>query len=308
MTAKEMLFKIQKIREIPFRINYKWPEMFKWMDDEQSVKFWFWCVMRKKLDLEHPKTYNEKLQWLKLYDHRPVYQDMVDKVEAKKLAAKVMGEECIIPTLGVWTQFDDIDFDGLPNKFVLKCTHDSGGLVICTDKSKLDIKAARKKIARSMKRNFFLVGREWPYKNITPRIIAEAYMEDTQSKDLVDYKIFCFNGKAECVMVVADRAMGNPKYYFFDKEWKLRKYNRLCRSLPDDFQIPKPKEMDQLFAIAEKLCAEIPQLRVDLYVVDGQIYFGEYTFFNQSGLETGFDLKTDMYLGSLIQLPTKKRM
>ena len=165
---------------------------FKFMSDEAYLKFMYKLKMKRKLNLSDPQTFNEKLQWLKIYDRKPEYTTMVDKYEAKKYVADIIGEEYIIPTLGVWDRFEDIDFDELPDQFVLKCTHDSGGLVICRDKSKLDLKAAKKKINKSLKRNYYWIGREWPYKNVRPRIIAEKFMTDPTSDDLQDYKFFFF--------------------------------------------------------------------------------------------------------------------
>lgn len=160
------------------------------LSDQKYIEMKFKSRMGYKLDLENPRTFNEKLQWLKLHDHRPEYTMMVDKYEAKEYVARVIGEEHIIPTLGVWDSFNEIDFNSLPNQFVLKCTHDSGGLVICKDKTSLNIDAAKRKIESSLKRNYYLVGREWPYKNVVPRIIAEKYMEDETSCELKDYKVF----------------------------------------------------------------------------------------------------------------------
>ena len=173
----------------------------KGFDDETYLKLMYWAKMGKKLNLDNPVTFNEKLQWLKLHNQNPEYSKMVDKYEAKKWVAERIGDEYIIPTLGVWDSFDEIDFNQLPNQFVLKCTHDSGGLVICKDKNHFDKAKARKKIEASLKRNYFLVGREYPYKAVKPRIIAEQYMEDTATRELRDYKIFTFDGIAKALFI-----------------------------------------------------------------------------------------------------------
>lgn len=276
------------------------------LSDEEFIREKFKEVFGREIDLENPVTYNEKLQWLKLYDHRPIYNTIVDKYEVKKYIADIIGEEYIIPTLGVWDRFDDIDFDSLPDKFVLKCTHDSGGLVICTDKSKLDKAKAKKKIEDSLKRNFYWQSREWPYKDVKPRIIAEKYMTDSpDTTAFTDYKFFCFDGVADNVMIVAGRSENNAKYYHFDKNWNLCRYNRLCRSLPEGFTMEKPEQIDKMFEIAEKLSVGFPEVRVDLYISNGQIYFGELTLFSNGGFEDGFDIKSDTHLGSLIKLPEK---
>lgn len=292
------------MKQLPVKVNYRYPGLLGWMKDETCIKFWYKYILGKKLDLENPKTFNEKLQWLKLHDRKDIYTTMVDKYEAKKYVADMIGEGYIIPTLGVWNRFEDIDFDSLPDQFVLKCTHDSGGLVICRDKSKLDKKAAKKRIKRSLKKNFFLVGREWPYKNVRPRIIAEKLMTEAENseKALVDYKFYCFGGKVDSVMLCMDRETGNPKFYFFDKQWNLKRYNKRGKSAPKDFTLPKPKNMDEMFEIAEVLSQNLPFVRVDLYNIQGKIYFGELTFFPDSGFDKNRLPETDLYFGSLVDL------
>ena len=200
MKFSNIIKEIKEPRQLFLKVLHRYPETFKWMDDETYLKFVYKIALGKKLDLNNPKTFNEKLQWLKLNDRKDVYTTMVDKYEAKKYVAERIGEEHIIPTLGVWNHFDEINFDALPEQFVLKCTHDSGGLVICTDKSKFDKVTACKKIEHSLKRNFYWFGREWPYKNVPARIIAEKYMSEA-NKDTVnaancglrDYKLYCFD-------------------------------------------------------------------------------------------------------------------
>ena len=211
--------------------------LYKNMDDAEFLKKNYSAIMKKNLHLENPQTFNEKLQWLKLYDHNPEYTKMVDKYEAKKYVADLIGEEYIIPTLGVWGSFEEIDFDALPNQFVLKCTHDSGGLVICRDKSKLYKNKARKKITRSLQQNFYYRSREWPYKNVKPRIIAEAYMEDTETEELRDYKFFCFGGNVKALFVAKDRTKvgEETKFDFFDENFILNNEIAL-RNIPN--QIP----------------------------------------------------------------------
>lgn len=255
----------------------------------------------KRLDLKNPKTYNEKLQWLKLYDRKPLYTTLVDKHEVKKYIADKIGEEYIIPTLGVWDRFEDIDFASLPDQFVLKCTHDSGGLVICTDKKKLDIEAAKEKINRCLKRNYYWHGREWAYKNVKPRIIAEKYMEDSQTKDLRDYKFFAFDGKAKVLFVATERqAESETKFDFFDMD-----YNHLpfTNGHPNADVLPeKPVAFDEMRTLAEKLSVGIPQVRVDFYYVNGKVYFGEMTFFHWSGSVPFDPEEWDYKMGEMINL------
>ena len=275
------------------------------------TKMWLSYRFKKKMgypmDWKNPKTFNEKLQWLKVYNKKPIYTTMVDKYAAKKYVADIIGEEYIIPTLGVWDSFDDIDFDALPDQFVLKCTHDSGGLVIVRDKSKFDKEAACKKFKIAMNRNPYDVTREWPYKNVKPQIIAEKYMVDESgAKELTDYKFFCFDGKVDCVMVCLDRSTGDTKFYFFDEAWELKRLNVRGKNAPEGFTIPKPECMDEMFRIAAKLSEGVPFLRVDLYQSGGKIYFGELTFFPNSGFDKNLLPETDMYFGDLIKLPERK--
>lgn len=278
----------------------------KILPDSIYLKILYKRVMGKRLNLSHPTTYNEKLQWLKIHDHNPKYISLVDKYEAKKVVSKMIGEDHIIPTLGVWDRFDDIDFNKLPDKFVLKCTHDSGSVVVCKDKAVLNINEAKCKLEKGLKNNFYWRSREWPYKHIPHRIIAEQYVEDSKTGRLDDYKLFCFDGVVDNIMVVRGRAEGKPKYYHFDKEWNLCRFNRLTRSLPEGFREEKPPFIDDMIAIAEQLSNGYIHVRIDLYEANGNIYFGEFTLYNQSGLETGFDDYSDGYLGSLINLPIDK--
>lgn len=278
-------------------------EISKFLPDNIYLKLKYKKCMGKRLNLKHPATFNEKLQWLKVHDHNPQYINLVDKYEAKKIIAEKIGEQYIIPTLGVWNSFDEIDFDKLPDAFVLKCTHDSGGVILCKDKSQFDKKMAKNVIEKDLKRNYFWGGREWPYKHIKPRIIAERYIIDHATGSLDDYKFFCFDGIVDNVMVVRGRNEGKPLFYHFDKEWNLCRFNRLTRALPSGFKEEKPKFINEMISIAEKLSSGIRHVRIDLYEANGQIYFGEFTLYNQSGFETGFDDYSDGYLGSKIILP-----
>ena len=197
------------------------------LSDEKYLSLKYYIMIHKKINLEKPETFNEKLQWLKLYDRNPEYTKMVDKYEIKKYVASVIGEEYIIPTLGIYDSFDDIDFDKLPNKFVMKCTHDSGSTIICNDKNNFEIKRERKKVIKNLKRNFYLAGREWPYKNIKPRIIIEKYMQNKDEDELKDYKLMCFNGKVRCSFVCSDRYNNKGlKVDFFDINWNKMPFER----------------------------------------------------------------------------------
>ena len=275
--------------------------LYKFFKDKIFLKLKYKLVMNKELDLENPKTFNEKLQWLKLYDRNPEYTKMVDKYEAKQYVASIIGEEYIIPTLGIYDKFDDIDFSKLPNEFVMKPTHDSGTVIVCKDKSKLDIKECRKKINKALKRNYYYVHREWPYKNVKPRIIIEKYIVD-ENNELLDYKFSCFNGYVDNVMVCIDRKINDTKFYFFNRNWELLRINKRGIEAPVNFQLPKVKNMEKMFRITEKLSKDLKYNRIDLYNVDGKIYFGEFTFFPQAGFEINLTKDADKYMGDLIKL------
>ena len=272
-------------------------------------KFYLQCLYRdqlgKKLNLEQPETFNEKLQWLKLYNRKPEYTMMVDKYAVKSYVAEKIGEEYIIPTLGVWDRFEDIDFDALPDQFVLKCTHDSGGLVICRDKSKFDRKAAQKKITRSLKRNYYWYGREWPYKNVKPRILAEQYMEEKTKRTvcqlLTVYKIFTFGGTPKLIQVIQGDKTARETIDYFDLEWNLLelRQNFPNSSEPSD----RPENLERMLQLAAELSGNLPFIRVDFYEIDGQLYFSEFTFYSDCGTAAFHPEEWDEILGSWIELP-----
>lgn len=276
---------------------------YKKLSDEKYLKKMFYSHMGKELNLDDPKSYSEKLQWLKLYDRNPLYTKLVDKCEVKKYVADLIGEEYIIPTLGVWDKFTDIDFSMLPNQFVLKCTHDSGGVYICKDKSRFDHEEAKKVIEKSLANNFYLQGREWAYKNVRPRIIAEQYMEDDSTKELRDYKFFCFDGEPKALFIATERmeSRTETKFDFFDME-----YNHLpfTNGHPNAEILPlKPSQFEKMKELACKLSEGIPHVRVDFYEVNGKVYFGELTFFHWSGFMPFEPEKWDYEFGSWLSLP-----
>lgn len=275
----------------------------KGMSDKEYITRMFKIRMGYNLDLDNPKTFNEKIQWLKLYDRKPIYTSMVDKYTAKQYVADRIGEEYIIPTLGVWDKFDDIDFDDLPNQFVLKCTHDSGGLVICRDKNFLDKQKAKEKIERSLKKNYYWSGREWPYKDVKPRIIAEQYMEDTRTEELRDYKFFCFDGVAKALFIATERQKEGEevKFDFYDMNFKHLDFRQ---GHPNAAECPaKPETFNEMRKIAERLSKGIPHLRVDFYEVNGKAYFGELTFSHFSGMVPFDPEEWDTTFGEWIKLP-----
>ena len=278
---------------------------FNWMSDERYLRIAYKARLGKKLNLKNPLTYNEKLQWLKLYNRRPEYTQLVDKYEVKPIIAKIIGDDYIIPTIGVWDSFDDIDFNQLPQQFVLKCTHDSGGLVVCKDKSTLNIEKAKKRIDRCLKHSFFYAMREWPYKDVEPRIIAEQYMEDDQTHELRDYKFFCFDGQVKALFIATERMKQGEetKFDFFDENFNHLPFTNghpNAEVLPD-----KPVRFEEMKEIAAKLSKGIPHVRVDLYEVNGKVYFGEMTFFHWSGMTEFKPEEWDYRFGSWIKLPSR---
>ena len=276
---------------------------FKRMDDAEYVRRMFKARMGYELDLNNPVTFNEKLQWLKLYDRHPEYTMMVDKYEVKQYVANKIGEKYIIPTIGVWDSFDKIDFASLPNQFVLKCTHDSGGLFICKDKNTFNIGKAKKIINKCLKKNFYFYGREWPYKNVAPRIIAEQYMEDSCTNELRDYKFFTFNGVVKALFIASDRqdTSTETKFDFFDEDFNHLPFTN---GHPNAEIIPeKPQCFDEMKYLSEILSRGIPQLRVDFYEVNGKVYFGELTFSHWGGLVPFVPNIWDKKFGEWIELP-----
>ena len=277
--------------------------MLNWMSDEAFLKRKFRLKMGYELDLDNPRTFNEKLQWLKLYDRKPLYTKLVDKYEVRKYIAEKIGEQYLIPLVGgPWNSPDEIDFDALPDQFVLKCTHDSGGVIICKDKSKLDIAAAKAMLAKHLKRNYYWANREWPYKNVPPRIIAEKYMED-ETGELRDFKVFCFNGTPQMMYISRDAAVDTTTD-FFDMD-----FNRLPIRMkdPNSAILPtKPEGFEEMRRIASILSEGIPHVRTDFYCVNGKIYFGELTFFHNGGF-TGIEPDEWNYkVGDWIKLPGKE--
>lgn len=300
-----MLEKIIRGLKNPEKIIVKLGRNSSIIPDEIFIKAYYYNVFHKHIDLKNPQTFNEKLQWLKLYDRKPEYTTMVDKYAVKQYVADKIGEEYIIPTLGVWNNFDEIDFNNLPNQFVLKCTHDSGGLIICKDKRLLDVKAAKKKIGKSLKHNYYLSGREWPYKNVKPRIIAEKYMINSDINDLPDYKIHCFDGEAKFILVCSERFSDNgTKEDFLDIHWNKLPFKRPHLNGSKKI-LKKPAGFNRMLELSKKLSKNIPFIRCDFYEIDGQVYFGELTFFPASGFDVFEPAEWDYKLGSWLELPIK---
>lgn len=249
--------------------------------DRPYLQMMYYVNMGKKLNLKNPVGYNEKLNWLKLYDRKDIYSKMADKYEVRGIVKDKIGEEYLIPLLGVWDCSQDIDFDKLPNQFVLKCTHDSESVVICRDKSSFDRETAIKQLSAAMKINYYYNSREWVYKNIKPRIIAEKYMEDTVDGELRDYKFFCFQGVPKALFVATDRGIGKTKFDYFDLNFS---HLDLLQHYPNaDKPIRKPVNFDKMIEFSKILSKDIPHVRVDFYDVNGKLYFGEITFYHFGG-------------------------
>lgn len=277
-------------------------KIFNGLSDQSFLKLRYFCIFNRRLNLENPQNFNEKLQYLKLYDRTSEYVKLVDKYEVKKVISSIIGEEYVIPTLGVWESFDQIDFDTLPEQFVLKCTHDSGGNVICKDKKNFDIEKAKRKIEKCLARNFFYSTREWPYKNVPPRIIAEKYLEDSNTRELADYKVHNFNGEPKIILVCRDRyEKTGITEDFFSLHWEHLDIRRPGASFSKN-PIDKPEKLEEMLKVSRILSKNIPFLRTDFYIVDHQLYVGELTFFPASGLCRFYPEKWDAIFGEWLEL------
>lgn len=273
--------------------------------DKLYVNLIFKGKLGYKLNLRNPQTFNEKLNWIKLYNRNSLYTSMADKYAVKEIVKEKIGEEYMVKNLGVWDKFDEIDFDMLPNRFVLKCTHDSSGAIICRDKSTFDVDAAKKKVDFVMKMNYFYACREWPYKNIPHRIIADELLDDGSGHELNDYKFWCFNGEPTYMYCTVKTKRDDIYENFYDMDFKPTQINHgWPRRIPE---FEKPAAFELMKELAVKLSAGIPFVRIDFFYVNGKIYFGEYTFFDWAGLQPFDSFNQDKELGRLIQLPLGKK-
>ncbi len=279
----------------------------RWMPDEMYLKFKYRLWMGERLNLKNPQSFCEKLQWLKLYNRKPEYTMMVDKVRVKDFVASRVGQEFLIPTLGVWDDPEKIDFDSLPNRFVLKCNHNSGlGMYICKDKSKMNIERVKRGLSRGLKQDYYIGNREWPYKNVPRRILAEEYIEpNLDREDLSDYKWYCFDGKPMYCQVIQNRS-SHETIDFFDTNWTHLDFVGLSRKAHNARVLPqRPVNLETHLKIACSLSRQIPFSRIDLYESRGRVYFGEITFFPASGLGCFTPSKYNCILGQLITLPDR---
>lgn len=279
--------------------------LMRFLPDKLYIQAYYFARFKKFCNLKNPRTFNEKINWLKLHDHNPMYPTMVDKCEAKKYVANIIGEQHIIPTLGVWNSFDEIDFDTLPNQFVLKCTHDCGGYVIIRDKAKMNKAAVKKKLEAALSQNFYYIAREWQYKNLKSRIIAEPRMDVLEDEDglnkggMTDYKFFCFNGEPLFLYV------SNERISFLNLDWSFAEFQRSDYRQFDELP-PKPSCLDEMIEIARKLSEGLPFVRVDLYEVNHTVYFSELTLTPGGGFIPFEPKEWDEKLGELLDLGSVK--
>ncbi len=282
--------------------NIKTKHLKKVSDEEFLIKR-FKENTGRDLNLEAPRTFNEKLQWIKLYDHNPLYTKLVDKYKVREFVAETIGEEYLNDLLGVYESYDDIDFNELPDQFVLKCTHDCGSIIICKDKAQFDKEKAKHVLTKALKNNYFWVGREWPYKNVHPRIICERFLKDKSSEELTDYKFYCFNGTPKMLLIITERGK-STKGNYYDMDFKPLPFTQ---EYPRSHKIiNKPKNFELMKDLASKLADGIPEVRVDFYEVNGKVIFGEMTFFDSGGM-AGFDPpEWDSIIGSWFTLPMKE--
>ena len=274
------------------------------LPDKQYVKLYFHLRLKRKLNLKNPRHLNDKLQWMKFNYRFPLQTIVSDKYLVRDYVEKKIGNEYLIPLYGNWFKFNDIDFDTLPDQFVLKCNHDSGGLAICKDKKTFDKENAKKKINKSLKDNFFYIGREYQYKNIIPRIICEKFISDNGNVPM-DYKIYCFNGKPDVILVCKNRFRNDShkaQYLYFDQNWNFVPLNK-GDELSENPNIEKPKNLDEMLSITRKLSEDFIFARIDLYNIDGKIYFGEITLTPNSGFDPDITEETDLYFGNKLEIP-----
>lgn len=277
-----------------------------WFSDTLYLKLLYNLNFNKQLNLKNPQTFSEKIQWLKLYNRKQEYTQLVDKAEVKQYVKKIIGEEYVISTYHIWNALDEIDVNSLPDKFVLKTTGGGGstGVVICNDKSKFDYDAVKRKLKKSSERNIYKNFREWPYKNIRPRFIAEQLLEMPDGSDLMDYKFFCFNGEPKYCQVISGRN-DVMSIDFFDMKWEHQPFHE-PRNYPFAEVRPlKPINFDLMKDLSRKLADNIPFVRIDFYNINGKIYFSEITFFPTSGLGGFSPEEWDLKFGRMINLPSK---
>ncbi len=278
---------------------------FSLVDDKFYLQYWYYKVMNRRLHLKHPKTFTEKMQWLKLYDRNPLYTKLADKLAVREYVEQKVGKEYLNPLIGVYNRVDEIEWQSLPNKFVVKVNHGSSWNLICENKDELDIDDASNKIRQWMSMNFYnsMQTREWQYRDIPPQILIEDFIEGHPIFGLLDYKVLCFSGQAKYIQVHANRATDHSKIAF-NTQWELLPLLNSYSPMP--WSVPKPKKLDEMLTLAEELSAGIPFARVDFYYPNEKVIFGEITFFPQGGFRKDFPYEKDLMMGNLIKLPMEK--
>ncbi len=303
LMEKKLIERLKKIIENPrIIIQYVASKgLLNWMPDKQFLKLHYYSWSGKKFNLENPQTFNEKLQWLKLYDRKPKYTQMVDKYEVRKYVAETIGEEYLVPLLGIYNSANEIDFDMLPNQFVLKCTHDSGSFIKCVDKTELNIEKTKEKLSRCLRRNYYYTAREWPYKNVKPRIICEILLDS----NIFHYKICCFNGHPKFLYIgqglVSDHSL---MVDYMDLNWNKMPFRRTDFNNFDRV-IRRPDHFEEMLTLAEKLCKGFMFARIDLYEVDNKVFFSEITLTPMGGYNPFEPESYDELIGSWLVLPKK---
>ena len=269
-------------------------------------KFYLQClstlIVKYRVRLDKPQTFNEKLNWLKLNDHDPKYTIMADKYKVKKYVADIIGEEYVLPCYGAWKRYEDIDFAKLPDQFVLKANHDSSGATICKDKTLLDHNDLKKRFNKLLTRNYYYGAREWPYKNIEPVILAEKILTDKSSERLRDYKFWCFGGVPTYMYCTVKG--GEVFENFYDMDFNPVDINHGFKRHSPEFE--KPSQFEKMKELAAMLSQDMPFIRVDFYEVEGKLYFGEFTFYDWGGMRAFKDYAQDLKLGKLINLNISK--
>ncbi len=273
------------------------------LNDKRYLKIRYLIETGHFLNLRHPKTFNQKLQWLKLNKREEWLTLMVDKYRAKEIVGEKIGGEFIIPTFEKWDSPDDITIANMPKRFVMKTNHDSGGVVICKDKDSFNLDKAKETLRFSFNRDYYWAGREWPYKNIKKCIIAEQYIEDSKG-ELFDYKFFCFNGKVKFLKVDFDRQIDHRANYY-SPTWELLPFGEVVCPPKSDKIIERPANLGEMVELAEKLASGVEFVRIDFYDIDGRIYFGEFTLFPASGFGKFIPESYDKVLGKMLMLPVE---
>lgn len=281
-------------------------DLLKFCPKLMSDKWWIATLWNKiygyKLDWDNPRTFNEKLQWLKLHVHNSLYTTLVDKLSVKNWVSEKIGVQYIVPTLAVYHSTDEINIDTLPDQFVLKCNHDSSSAIICKDKSNFDLSSAKRKLEKSLMCNYYWDSREWPYKNVKPCIIAEKLLVDNSSAILTDYKFWCFNGEPKIMYCCVKNDNVWENYY--DMDFNLLDINHgypRCST-----HVNRPKNFDRMKDLARQLAINIPFIRIDFYEVNGQVYFGEFTFYDYAGFRPFATNEQELMLGKMIDLSNCK--